>query len=380
MKKIFLLLCLTLVSCTSDEPAKNKGSNDSVVANQMKKIGDSINGLFSYTWDRDHDLTESEKADFVQIVSNLKNNFHNIKSIESSETDEVGFQLILNDQNKLLTEIENNLNNDKFDYARWQLRGVTHNCFACHSRIPSLSDKIERNLKINGTSFEARLTEVEFLVASRQFETAENKLYNLAEQLSVKDDRKGLALDSIKLLVLLQLRVTNDLKEATAKLEDLIAKSSFDAETNSLVKYWAEQLKVIAETRKRKFTLDSIEGILDDLEKYRTEEENDHDLVSSIYASSLLHQLQYVNESNLDHQKLLALLGISYSRITIPSMQALSMPYLEQCIRNTPQTKWSNICFIHWKSIFDFNHTGSGGKKLEKAEEDKVNELNALAN
>ncbi len=388
MKKFLILasLVLSLNACSIEDSKEGQSPNDLNISHQMKKIRNSADRLFYYTWNQDEELNESEKSDLVQIVSDLKNNFHKLKSINNQQANETGFQLILADQNKLLADIEDNLKNDKFDYARWQLKGVTHNCFSCHSRVPSLSDKIDLNLRINNTSFESKLAEVEFLVASRQFNNAENKLYHLAQELSSNDYRKGLAFDSIKLWILLQLRVTDDLQEAASNLSKLVDQSTFDEASKALIRHWAAEIEKLANTQKNSQTdktsnhnLESVKSILGNLTKYRSEEENNRDLVSSIYASSLLHQMQYEDKSKLNHQKLLALLGVTYSRITIPSLQALSMPYLEQCITITPHTKWSKICFINWKSTFDFNHTGSGGENLENTDYEKLNKLKSLS-
>jgi hypothetical protein len=384
IKKIIPYLLLLAVSCSNEEKSLNIETN---LNQTMQSVQNTARKLFLYTWTTEDSLSDSDSKEVLKLVKELRTDFHKIDNDKTSKSQEIGFKSILNQQNKLLAEIQDNLENKNYEYAKWKLKGITHNCFMCHSRVPALQDKISQKIVINDSTFESRIAEIEYLVASRQFSKAEHDLYNLASDLSKNEFSQSSSLDSLRLWILLQVRVRGDFVKASHNLATILNDGKFSIENKIILNHWISDLIKISQenfTQERYTNTSSDEKLklivelLGATDRKNTENEDDLNLVRSIFASSLLHQLHYEASDIKKTQQILALLGISYSRINIPSLKSLSPNYYTECIEILPKTKWAKICFKNWEKDFEYLHTGSSGLRLTKEDLEKINHLKSL--
>ena len=380
-----------LLSCSRDSGPQS--TPPSSLNQEMRSIRSSVRQLFLYAWTSNSNVESIDKSTLSDLVKNLSQNFHKLDNIKDPRTKEYGFRAILQNQVSLLNQIQKDIDNGNVEFALWELRGVTHNCFYCHTRQLSSEDLFSTKLVLSDSSFDSRLAEAEYLVASRQFEEADKKLIQLSTEFSKLESGSALSVKAIKLWLLLKIRVKGDLKEASKELLELVNEDNkFNFESINLIKKWAADLSLLSEDASVSTVLPAnindklklVKKLLPNLNTLTTEQEDDNVLVKTIAATSILHNILLESPATPKEkdnaQEVMGMLGVAYSRITIPSLNSLSSSYLKQCINDFSSTKMSKICLKHYEDIYNFTHSGSSGLSNSLEEIKELDHLRKLAN
>lgn len=335
--------------------------------------------LFSYVWNPKLFMEKSSEPHVKKLLKNLSRDFHNIDNVKGISEDP-GFEIALDAQNRLLNDIIDRFEDGNKEYAWWKLKGVTHNCVACHSRFSSNTDFIGINVQPADTSFEARLAAAEFLIASRQFSKADQELIMLAENLSQFDSSVSFSMEVLRLWLLVHVRVHETYHGAAVELSKIKDSGKFIEEQKNVLSSWIIDLQTLQAEKRFNFknSIDEVVSLLGDLESERTFDQDDRSFVKTARASALLHTFALGDVDKDEKPMLLLLLGASYQRMTIPSLKSLAPLYFEECIRSYPKSAAAKTAFQLFSWEFSFSHTGSGGEQLDDDDSILINELKDL--
>ncbi|HMO17162.1 MAG TPA: hypothetical protein PKA63_03620 [Oligoflexia bacterium] len=389
----FVLFIPVLFSaCSLESLSGNDSSNSADFKKNMRSAYQASSRLFQIVWNPAHFMDSSSQDEVALLLDNLANDFHRVekssivKDTKDSIWNEPGFEIALQAQSALLSDIRDRYKEGNKEYAWWKLKGITHNCVACHSRFGSNTDFIGVSVEATDTSFDARFAAYEFLVATRQFSKADRGLLSLAESVASLDAGSSFSLQALRLWLMVQVRVHETYHGAAASLSKIKDSGKWSGEQHALISRWIVDLQTLQaskslETRDR---VDYARSLLGDIETSRTIDLDDLELVKSARAGAVLHQeAQSISSSSSSSENehradILLLLGVSYQRNTMPSFRALSPLYFEQCIREFPRTPQARIAYSLFERDFTIEHTGSGGPHIQEDEIEKLNSLKSL--
>jgi hypothetical protein len=362
----------SLVSCSLYQ------KNDTHLQKQMRDAYLISAKLFSYVWNPTLFMDPATEKEVSRLLLRMKDDFH---KIDSSDGKDPGFIIALGAQNRLIEDIVQRFDEGNKEYAWWKLKGVTHNCVACHSRFNSRTDFIGVDVIASDVTFESKIAAAEFLIASRQFSKASKELYRLAESLSNLEGGNSYAVQVLRLWLLVQVRVQESYHGAASELARIKDSGDFSVEQDTLISKWIIDLQGVQSEKAFviKDPLHEAEMLLGALIEDRTFAMDDEGLVKTVRAGAILHQFSLGDTGKSKKAKLLMLLGVSYQRLTIPSLKALSPVYFEQCIREFPGTEESKIAYALYEKDFELLHTGSGGSHISEDEVKLLKELRKVA-
>jgi hypothetical protein len=372
---VFVFLSFTaasLVSCSLYQ------KDDTHLQKKMRDAYQVSAKLFSYVWNPSLFMDPATEKEVSSLLLRMKDDFH---KIDSSDGQDPGFVIALGAQNRLIEDIIQRFDEGNKEYAWWKLKGVTHNCVACHSRFSSRTDFIGVDVVASDVTFESKIAVAEFLIASRQFSKASKELYRLAESLSKLEGGSSYAVQVLRLWLLVQVRVQESYHGAASELARIKDSGDFSVEQDNLISKWIVDLQGVQSEKAFviKDPLYEAEMLLGTLIEDRTFAQDDEDLVKTVRAGAILHQFSLGDIQKSKKPRLLMLLGVSYQRLTIPSLKALSPVYFEQCIREFPGTEESKIAYALYEKDFELLHTGSGGSHVSEDEVSLLEELRQIA-
>ncbi len=337
--------------------------------------------LFSYVWTPSSFMNDSYEKEISSLINRLVKDFHKIES-DSKDQDDPGFAVALNAQNRLLADAYERFNEGKKEYAWWKLKGLTHNCAACHSRFSSRMDFLGVHASGDDTSFEAKLAASEFLIASRQFSRASRELLKLTESVSGLKGGGTYALQALRLWLMVEVRVQESFHGAASELSRIKDTENLTEEQKHLLSSWIVHLQELQSMKpffEDTSVISHVRDLLGSLTEERTLSQDDIDLVKTARASSLLHSLSFEELSSAGKREALLLLGVSYQRNTVPGFKDLAPMFFEQCIRQFPHTPEAKMSYELFEREFQMLHTGSGGEYVSDDEQKLLDKLKALA-
>ena len=383
-KEITCLLVLLAVfglssACTRmSEPTESQG-----LKKRMRDAYMLTSELYTYVWTtKDFFDPRSEKR-IALLLESLSKDFHAVSDLSSKLQQEPGFRIALQAQNSALKDIRNRFESGNKEYANWRLRGLAQNCVACHSRWGDTSSFFADVRFLHGSSTEERLARAEYLIATRQFDAASNELFGLAEGLSQVQSGSSSALESLKLWLVVEIRVKDRPEFAAKQLKSLIkGPIVFTNEELTVLDAWITDLETSTQVIHpvNADTLTTSKGLLKPVINEVRVSVQEQNLVKTLIATRLLHTYLDSQQQQHDNRKeAMLLLSTAYTRLPILSLAVYAPLYLEQCIREFPGTQEAQNAYRLYRDQLEFDSTGSSGQNLEEQDIDLLRELRELA-
>lgn len=380
MKSIVVILfsiCLFLTSCQIGQDADG-------IVETMREVNGVHERLYSYVWGKDQFENPANKKEILNLLSDLHAHFHKLESSKTLAIKDPGFTITLSVQNSLLQEAQTRFEAGDYSYAKFKLKGMTENCMTCHSRFEVKKDFYGSMPLPVGTDFEDRLRVGEFLIATRQFDRAEDYLFTLAQEMSEVASGYKLALDAVRLWLLVEVRVKENFHGSASSLSALIDRPCFQGEVRDILSRWVVDLKALESNKSE--TLGDTRTVLNKVGKLLSSNllerkliEDNYDFVKTARSSALLHSLLIRDLSGDERREALTALAIVYSRMPIDFLKHLAPMYAELVIRQYPHSAESRTVFSLYKEQFEFESTGSGGEHLSEDDRLKFEDLEKLA-
>jgi len=343
---------------------------------EMRDVYGQFHALFTYVWSPAIFTDPQNKQAIAGLLESLASGFHRVKGAAEADP---GFAIAIQVSQSTLADVSRRFNEGKIDYASWRLRGLAQNCVACHTRYQVPLDFIGSMPAEPDASPDSTLATAEYLIASRQFDRAAERLFTLAEKSAGSGESYEVAFDALKLWLLIEVRVRGAYGPAAVKLKSLLAVKPFPEQEQRAVLTWIADLQ---ELMKRPEPSDLIGEAADSIQSLKTDDtiaEKDNHLARILYATALLHKSLLKPLEADARRKATYLLAVAYYHLQIPQFEAFRELYLEQCIREFPKTQEARDAFALFDQEVRFRATGSGGTNLVPEDEDKLIELRKLA-
>ncbi len=378
----YIVLIISIASCSLIARKEFRST--------MRDIYQKTETLYSYIWDEKQFKDPANKAKIKELLDAIDQDFHQVDTITTvsdnkTAKNDPSFIIALQSQSRLLKRAKTSLENGELDLSLFTLKGMTENCVSCHSRFNVTTDFVGTSVRSTDTSVEARLSEGEFLIATRQFKKAEDSLFQLAEELASLKSGTGASLDALRLWLLVKIRVQEEFSSSADYLSKLKEKPAFTTNEKLIVSKWIVDLKDISvskfsiKTDPTDIQINKAKELLGDISNERLELDDEKDFIKTAFATAILHELLIREITEEERKTVYLLISAAYSRITIPFLENLSSLYLETVIRTYPGSAEAKTAYQLFKRKFDYNHTGSGGESVEKTEEEFLNELRDLS-
>jgi hypothetical protein len=377
-KLTFVLLSLVLgfSSCRMFGPPPAEGNRD--FAQEMRDSYQAAYELFGRVWAPQPLAAPEEKQKVITLLERLSKNFHGVERKAGAAAYDAGFKVALELNQELLRDSKRRLESDDTEYAVWRLRGMMHNCVACHTRYQAPITFIGDIPRIESPTLEERLAIGDFLVASRQYEQASVSLLSLAGLRGTVSSTEQPEFRALKLWLVVQLRDPKLFPMARKTLQVLIASGRYRGETGSVLKQWVADLKRFSKKSALPRTLSNARDVVDTLAEDSNILQDEQSLVRSLIAVSALNSLLPAL-SGAERREALYLLGIVYNRMQIRELGLFRNLFLEQCIREFPGTKEAQLSYQRYEQEISMQSTGSAGANITEEDEKKLHILRELA-
>lgn len=345
--------------------------------------------LYSYIWSPTLYESKSAEERIPDLLSRMATDFHTVQKIAGEKISgelmkEPGFEITLNVQRELLSEMRHRYAAGDRDYVRWRLQGMLANCASCHSRYQVKNDFIGDIPISNEDTLAARFSKAQFLLATRQFESAGREFYKLAETLNDLPSSQRYAFNALKGWLVVEVRVKNRPKDSAADLEKFINKTELADVYSVALLSWKRDLEKFAAENTPKApkpaqTIKKAKTLLSFIHKGIAEQEDDKNLIKTLRATALLHALLEQQVSPAERSQALLELARAYLHIPISLFEPFREMYLEQCIREFPHSAEAREAFTLYKDYEEFVSSGSSGTHLDPEQQQRMEELRKLA-
>lgn len=315
-------------------------------------------------------------AQIRTLLDTLGSGFHKVSMATSPYKDEPGFAGTLTLLNDLLADSRSRFEEGNKGYVLWRLRNSVDYCVTCHTRHEVKIDFLSPPLDFESLTIYQR---AEFLLATRQFEAA-----GAAFLAAARHPPEGrLRIEALRRWLLIYTRVHPEPRKA---LEDLtrferevpLTKPEAD-EVNGWIdslRRWNSESKRIEITPIRR-----AEHLIQQALALKDPMSGRNGTVELFRATGLLHQILEDGRPEVLEQRAraLRLLGVAYSEVPFVFVSDLPALFLEECIREYPDTDDARKAFQLYQHLVTLDYTGSGGVRLPSDIEVNLRELYDLA-
>ena len=374
---VCLVLALSIEAC-SPTPWN---ASEPTIRREMLDAYQAADELFTYVWTPEMFRNSRNEKKIEQLIDRLIVDFHNIEQRAPIEAFEPGFRIALTVQHNTLDDVRKRFSEGQKEYANWRLRGLSRNCIACHSRFNSPRNLLGSPPRVRDKSVDGRIAAAEFLVASRQFDAGSEELYELASDLLLTEGGLYEAFEALKLWLVVEVRVKNRGQYSAERLESLLESKYLPQEKAEVLRAWASDLGRLNRGAKDpdQATVIRARQLLVPVFREEAIPEKEKHLVSTLKASAYLHDILRTGLSIEEKRKASYLLAVAYDSMPIQSFDVFAPMYLEQCIREFPQTKEAQLSYQRLKTRTELDSTGSGGLHLDRGQQERLKKLRGSA-
>lgn len=336
--------------------------------------------LFTMVWQPSGFSGEERAGRAMTLVDALKNDFHRVGEAVNFRREDPVMAVTLNVTERLLASVSRDLKEGRTDYAHWRLRGFAQNCVTCHTRTSTEKSFLGAASLSEPRDYLAAMPVIEFLVASRRFDEASERLFRLAEHAVSDSEFSGHLVPTLRFWLLLEIRALDRPWEAAEKLSKLSEGKTVDTINRNLLAYWIKELRKHRSQKDISLPIDNAEKLLKPVRNNVSVPLDDKHLVSTLRASKILHD-SLAGTTLVGNAKAKAyfLLALSYQHLNIPAFEATRDLFLERCIRAFPGTPEAKEAFRLYEWDIRQSSTGSGGIHLDDFDKMLIRELEKIA-
>lgn len=245
----------------------------------------------------------------------------------------------------------------ELDYARMKLNAMPNYCITCHTRLPKKKKGFLSKMTPNPFQLpkEPKVSDIEFLFLSRQFETAK---LAMGKMLSMPSRMKAQEVD--KLLQLKLLLFARVWRNPTTAHESLLKDSELigiNPGQKKLILKWAKQFEewknstVNTDRMGDRAVLDLAVKEIKKAQKAEAIVMDSPNVVSLLRFSGVLYELLFETEEEQLHPELLLNLARLESYLEPLQIYPLNEVYLKQCVVKFPDSEVANSCLSDYEKL-----------------------------
>lgn len=265
------------------------------------------------------------------------------------------------------------------EFARVSLLNVSAYCIECHTRTqsgPSFStssvDKIWSKMRA--------LDQIDYLVATRQFELARTKINQIAGK-GLSAEINVFDLDrAIRLGLLITVRYQQNPQHASLLVDQILKAPQLPFYLKSAAQAWKKQVNSWIAENKKSNTQDPLVFARELFKRSQVEKTDERFFEVDLFrVQTLLNPLIATETNSQRLGEALWILGQSYELTKDLVIWSLHETYFESCIQKLPHTIWSNKCYNSLEKSIYTGYTGSRGTYLPPDVEEKLKALKKLS-
>ncbi|MCB9030142.1 MAG: hypothetical protein H6619_03760 [Deltaproteobacteria bacterium] len=367
MKRIFQFLILALPLTVF--------AKDGAIQNTMLEVYASFKDLQPYLIDSSRFEDAQNQKKIKKLVSKLSAELHGAESFDTKYRKLPGFNAQMTSLAEMLDEVNKGFETNSAGWSLWRLRAISNNCQTCHTGYGVDVRFTDKNVNLDKLD---SLSKGEFYLASRQYPSAQAAFF----QAAINPPTGHSSLEALRKWLIIYTRVNNDPQQALFKLDFILQKKT------NLRPYEREEISdwVIAlrrwstEKDEEKDTLSKAESLLRKALDVQMPYFGKVGAVELLRSTALLHEvLDDTKLSDEKRRRALYLIGLSYSKLPLFFVNELPELFLEQCIREYPNTLEAKNSFKLIKEILITGYTGSSGAHIPGEVDVKLEELYKVA-
>lgn len=378
MRPLLTLCALTSLLFVGCSPSGDSGE----IRSEMQDAFKTTRDLYSYVWTPSRFSNPSNRTEILALLDRLLRDFHRVEKDAPAAYVDPGFEVSLQVNREILVDARARLADGESDYAGWRLKGLLDSCISCHTRyqVPVDFRGEAPDVRLQDT-FASRFGLAEFHVASRQFDRASRLLIALAQGEAKIPNSSENVLRALKLWLVVQLRVKADPLVAAKTLGTLLkSERELSPDVRDILASWKSSLSRIPRQKAKATANEAARALLAPVWGSSSVGTDDAHLPTTLRATTILHPLLTAKDlPETTRRTATHLLGVAYSHVNIESLEVFRELYLEQCIREFPETKEARDCFLMLKSEVEFSSSGSSGLNLDDESRGKLNTLREIA-
>jgi hypothetical protein len=376
----FSLLFVTSCAGNQNQNAEVASEKETLSIRQdMQGVYPTISELYSYIWS-DKEISKPESREEIsEILDNLIDSFHKIDEKSQESQSEPGFKAAFDANLYLLEEVKKQVPYASDDYLKWRLRGVTANCASCHTRLEAPRDFPGAIPESRATTVQGQIAQGDFLIATRQFKTADTYFLNLSNAFIDSEHNRPYFWEALKRYVMVVSRVEREYREASENLIEIKNKSHLSEEETYRLGNWIAHLSEFKFPKKREEMIPLAKALLITVLGQQKLDIDEDNYASTILATSLIHHYLSEKTTEEERREALLLLAQAYSHLPLDLFSTFPELYLTQCITEFPGTAEAKTAYRMLQERIYFMSSGSGGMNVIPEDARRLRELRAKA-
>ncbi len=347
---------------------------------ELKSRMDAVYGSFQQLYpmlvDKKSFESQEQEQKLLKLITQLRDDFEDVSEEKARLRQEPGFSTTLHVMNEMLDDALNRFREGRKSYAHWRLRSSMTYCITCHTRYEVPLDFSAGETRLGSLSAFER---GDFYLATRQFEKAKQEFI----QAAWKPDYLAQRLEALRKWLIVYTRVDPDPTAAIQELMKIRGKGELTNFEDEEIQGWLQSLRRwkneskldgISQFRRAQNLIRQGLGMHGDLSGVQGE-------VELLRATALLHKgIEGQSDiSDQERRESLYMLGLAYSKLQGYFVNELPEMFLEQCIREYPNTSEAKKSYKLYDQLIALGFTGSGGTRIPDDVKLTLEELHDLA-
>jgi len=341
----------------------------------MGTVFKAFEELEPYLLSREAFEAPGNQTKILNLLNDLGSGFHQVGSIPSAYQNEPGFVGTLKLLNDLLADSRNRFVEGKKGYALWRLRNAPNYCVSCHTRYEVPVNFAADNPQLATMNAYQR---GEFLLATRQFDQAETAFMEAART----PPEHALRMDALRRWMLIYTRVNPKPVKAIRELSAFRREVALARHEREEIEGWLESLtRWRDESSVEVPTIRRAEHLIQQALAIKEPLAGRNGMIELLRATALLHRVLEDGrpEALAERARALRLLGVAYNELPFEFVEGLPRLFLEECIREYPNTEDARKAFQLYQHIVSLDYTGSAGTSMPAEVQVELRELYRLA-
>ncbi len=365
---ISVLILSSGVILSNSLSAQDSGQQRETLPGTMFSVYQAYKDLQRFIWTDQDFLDADNDAEILDLIKILNSNFHAISSFEHDYEFDPAFEVRLMLVQESIFDAQQAFQAGKKDTALQQLKFIGNQCAACHRSFgieKSFVDVLPPGLENRP---EAR---AHFLLATRQFAAAKQAFSELAQS-----SREPAQLESaIYHWLVLEIREASSPHLAIERLESFLRRDNLPKSLSTILHFWMRSLvRWQSEPKLKIDTLRRAENLIMQgaaLSRAGTQDQNEPGSetatgagdIELLRGATLVHRVLDKPEITPEERRdALYLLGLAHSKLTRYFLYESPEYYLEQCIREFPQSARARQAFELYKDAVSKREVRTRGR------------------
>lgn len=390
MKKLSWSLLLSLaflVNCetSTKSPPKESKATESWSEN-MQKLATNLTEFFPLIYSQRNFNNPTNEKRINQYLRELLEASHTIVkgATPNFAASDPGMRFMADRLDAELKMAQENFKNGNKEYARRAAQSVVKNCVFCHSQN-QLGPQFDSKFVTQNYPGLLKTERADLLIATRNYDAAIKELESALADKEYVTQNPFETERALRRYLAVTVRVKKDPTLAYELMQKTLAQGVRPEYLSDLVKSWRDSLaqwRNEMAAKKKPAKLSPVDQAKQLIQKAQVVQDYPVDNAGDVYylrATAILHDYLLQSPDGKDAVRALLLLGTSYEVLNEIGLWDISDRYYEECIRKSPHTEISLVCYKKIEQSTYAGYSGSGGVFIPSSVRQRLAELKELS-